>query len=225
MTTKEFDDLEFYLGIIRNFKYDIIIIDHFKENLKYKTNIRVNIYHKSEIIFTYDTCIDGRKNVITNAIEMTQYRTFYNFIVDFIKNDVTYNNILNSKSIVEAKRIEVEEDLSNKFLTIYIPFDYDKDYKTTNKIRFIFYNKYALDINDITMFDKFDISIKSKYDGNIVKTGSIIKDEIKKLDIQKEYLDLLELFSEVIKHKVTYFNSNISENLDLEIHARLVNQR
>jgi hypothetical protein len=211
----------------KSFTYSIEIIDHIKENLKYKTNIRINIYNKEVMIFSYDSCIEGRKNVITYAIKDGQRSKVYNWIIEYVKSNTAYKNILDYTEVIKNKKIEVKKDLMIKIKTIYLGWIHSDDYKFTFNIRFPKYRELVENTSTIeTMFDGFEISIIGKNNVEIIKpnTGSIIRNEIEKIErdyyLKKEYLELLEQLSKYIKKEVKYFFLNISNRQDLEVTAR-----
>lgn len=225
MTTQDAEYLYHNL-LDKSFTYSIEIIDHIKENLKYKTNIRVNIYNKEEMIFSYDSYIEGRKNVITNAIKDGQFAKVYDWIIEYIKSNTAYKNILDYTEVIKNKKIEVNNDLMITLETVYGIWRHFDDYKFSFNIRFPKYRELVENPSAIeTMFDDFEISIIGKNNVEIIEpTGSIIRNEIGKIErdyyLKKEYLELLEQLSKYIKKEVKYFNLYISTRQDLEVTAR-----
>jgi hypothetical protein len=225
MTTEEAKYL--YNHFNNFFSYYVVVIDHIKENLKYKTNIRINIYHKSEIIISYDSFVEGRKNVITNPIKNEQATKVFDCIVKYIKSDTTYNNILTYSKLIDVKRIEVKESLMNNLYTVYHGWKDSDNYEIDIDVKFPDYRRFAENINSIeNMFYKFQIKIVCKNNYEVVKynTGSIVLNRIANekicYDLKIEFLNLLEDFSKVIKREVKEFSMYLKTGLDLEVIAK-----
>lgn len=227
MTTQEAQYLYDNLNLNKSFKYDVVIIDHIKENLKYKTNIRTTIYHKEEIIYSYDSCIDGRKNIITNPIKSDQFIIVFDKIIECVKSNATYKNILDCSRVIEVKKIEANDILLTKIETIYWGFDNDFNYQSNFEIKFPKYSRFVENTKTIeNMFDEFDIKIISRYKGEIFKpnTGSNIRNKIEQYQseyyLKKEYLELLEQLSKYVKREIKEFTFYLHTSLDLIITAQ-----
>lgn len=229
MTTEEAINFYNQFNLNNSFSYYVVVIGHIKENLKYRTNIRTNIYYKDNIINYYDGFIDGRKNVITNTIKNTQKDLVFDRIIEFIKSSTIFKNLIESHRMIEQKRIEAKEKIIDDIESVYWAFDNDKYYKSTFKISFPYYRKKVDNLDDFeTMFDEVDIAIDSKYDINIVEfnTGSAIRNDIEKrrlyFHLKEVYLETLEQFSKVIKHEILFYTLYFTpRTLDLRMTVTL----
>jgi|LakMenEpi03Aug12_release.lakeMendotaPanAssembly.Ray.scaffolds.fasta_scaffold241778_1 hypothetical protein len=226
MTTQEAKYLYDNLNLDRSFKYDVVIIDHVKENLKYKTNIRTTIYYNEENIFSYDSFIAGRKNIITNPIKNDQFIIVFDKIIESIKSNTTYKNILVNSKIIDSKRIEIKKRLLDILYTVYHGWRDSDNYEIDLDVKFPDHRRFVENINSIeNMFHKFQIKVicKNKYDVIQPNTGSIVLNRIANekiwYELRTDFLNLLEDFSKVIKREVKDFSYWLLKGVDLEVIA------